>query len=423
MCRFSQRKQLISLLICAPLSALLAQEPTPEASSLINFETALTRAIHNDPALRGLDTAAEAVEGQIEQAGLRPNPVVGAEVENFIGSGPFQGVEGVEVTLGITQLIETNSKRDKRSELARTERTLVDWDRELRLAAIESQVRTVFVEALVAQEALELREEQLALAERSREESARLVNAARSNQVELTRAELAVRQQQFAINQAERALQAARAKLASLWGETGESDFTVTGEIELDTDLPELSQLAALLPRSAYLAQYEGHRRNREAALVLEEARAKPNIQVFGGGRYFNEASGDGAFVAGVKIPWPLFDKNQGNIRTAKARVRAVDYEKAAIRRELFVALTDAYQVMAAAHEEAKSVERDLLPAAEQTLAETEEGYERGRFMLLSVLESRSTLFAIREIYLDALSRYASARAQIEALTRPSTIN
>jgi outer membrane protein TolC len=78
---------------------------------------------------------------------------------------------------------------------------------------------------------------------------------------------------------------------------------------------------------------------------------------------------------------------------------------------------------MAAAHEEAKSVERDLLPAAEQTLAETEEGYERGRFMLLSVLESRSTLFAIREIYLDALSRYASARAQIEALTRPSTIN
>lgn len=423
MYQFSKRKQLLSFLICAPLSALLAQEPTPEASALINFETALTRAIQNDPALRGFDTATEAVEGQIEQAGLRPNPVVGAEIENFIGSGPFQGVQGVEVTLGITQLIETNSKRDKRTELARTERTLVDWDRELRLAAIESQVRTVFVEALVAQEALELREEQLALAERSREESARLVNAARSNQVELTRAELAVRQQQFAINQAERALQAARAKLASLWGETGESDFAVTGSIELDTDLPELVQLVALLPRSAYLAQYEGHRRNREAALVLEEARAKPNIQVFGGGRYFNEASGDGAFVAGVEIPWPLFDKNQGNIRTARAQVRTVDYEKAATRRELIVALTDAYQVLLAAHAEAQSVEKDLLPSAEQTLADTEEGYERGQFTLLSVLESRGTLFEIREIYLDALSRYASAQAQIEALTRPSTIN
>ena len=155
----------------------------------------------------------------------------------------------------------------------------------------------------------------------------------------------------------------------------------------------------------------------------MEQARAKPNFEVFGGGRYFNEASGDAAFVVGVEIPWPLFDKNQGNIRTARAQVRAVEYEEAATRRELIVALTDAYQVLVAAHAEAQSVENDLLPTAEQTLEETEEGYERGQFTLLSVLESRSTLFEIRETYLDALSRYASAQAQIEALTRPSTIN
>jgi len=175
-----------------------------------------------------------------------------------------------------------------------------------------------------------------------------------------------------------------------------------------------------LLPRSATLAQYEGHRRNREAALTLEQARAKPDLEVFGGGRYFNEASGEAAFVVGVEIPWSLFDKNQGNIRTARAQVRAVEYEKAATRRELIIGLTDAYQSLVAAHAEARSVKEDLLPAAEQTLAETEDGYERGQFTLLSVLESRSTLFEIRETYLDALSRYANAQAQIEALTRPA---
>jgi len=423
MYQFSKRKQIVSLLICAPLSALLAQEPIPEKTPPVHYETALTRAIQNDPVLRGFDTAAEAAEGQVEQAGLRPNPVVGAEMENLLGTGPFRDVQGMEVTLGITQLIETAGKRTKRTELARTERALVDWERELRLAAVESEVRTAFVDVLVAQEALELRKEQFSLAERSREETARLVEAARSNQVELTRAELAVRQQQFAINQAERALQAARARLSALWGDSGSSDFAVTGSVELDADLPELVQLVALLPRSAYLAQYEGHRRNREAALNLEQARAKPNFEVFGGGRYFNEESGDAAFVVGVEIPWPLFDKNQGNIRTARAQVRALEYEEAATRRELIVALTDAYQNLVAAHAEAQSVENDLLPTAEQTLADTEEGYERGQFTLLSVLESRSTLFEIRETYLDALSRYASAQAQIEALTRPSTIN
>ena len=423
MYQFSKRKQIVTLLICAPLSALLAQEPTSEEIPPIHYETALSRAIQNDPALRGFDIAVEAAEGQVEQAGLRPNPVVGAEMENIFGSGPFRDVQGMDITLGITQLIETAGKRPKRTELARTERALVDWERELRLAAVESEVRTAFVEVLVAQETLALRKEQLALAERSRKETARLVEAARSNQVELTRAELAVRQQQFAINQAERALQASRARLAALWGESGGSDFTVVGSVELDEDLPELVQLTALLPQSAYLAQYEGHRRNREAALTLEQARAKPNFEVFGGGRYFNEESGDAAFVVGVEIPWPLFDKNQGNIRTARAQVRAVEYEKAATRRELIVALTDAYQNLVAAHAEAQSVENDLLPSAEQTLEETEAGYERGQFTLLSVLESRGTLFEIRETYLDALSRYASAQARIEALTRPASIN
>lgn len=423
MYQFSKRKLFLFILVGVPTGALPAQEPTSERLPPVNLETALERAIQNDPALRGYETAVEAAEGQIEQAGLRPNPVVGVEIENFLGSGPFQDLQGTEVMLGVTQLIETAGKRAKRTELARTEQALVGWERELRLATIESEVRTAFTEALVAQAALELRKEQLSLAERSREETARLVAAARSNQVELTRAELAVRQQQFAINQAERALTAARARLAAFWSESPDTDFSVVGSVELEAGLPELSELIALLPQSAYLAQYEGHRLNREAALTLEEARAKPDFEVFGGGRYFNEASGEAAFLVGVEIPWPIFDQNQGNIRTARARVRAVEYEKAAARRELTVALTDVYQELVAAHEEAQSVQNDLLPAAERTLAETEDGYERGQFTLLSVLESRGTLFEIRETYLDALSRYASAQARIEALTRPSTHN
>jgi len=100
MYRFSKRKQIISLLICAPLSALLAQGPTSEKASPVRYETALTRAIQNDPALRGFDMAVEAAEGQVEQAGLRPNPVVGAEMENLLGTGPFRDVQGVELTLG-----------------------------------------------------------------------------------------------------------------------------------------------------------------------------------------------------------------------------------------------------------------------------------------------------------------------------------
>ena len=58
---------------------------------------------------------------------------------------------------------------------------------------------------------------------------------------------------------------------------------------------------------------------------------------------------------SGIEIPWPLFDKNQGNIRTARAQLRSVDYAQAANRRELIIALTKTYQDLVAAYEEAQS--------------------------------------------------------------------
>lgn len=409
-------------ILWVPVGSLTAQTSINSEPETISYTQALQRAIAAEPRLALNSTLAEAAEGQIEQAELSPNPVVGAEVENFLGTGPVTGVQGLEVTLGISQLIETADKRDKRTALARAERSLVDWKRESLLAQVEASVRSAFVDVLLAQELLDLRREQLTLAEQSAEETTKRVEAARSSQVEQTRAQLAVRQQQFALQQSRRELAALKAVLASYWGESTDASFSVMGEVSIDSTTPEFSELASTLTNTAALSRYSAEERTREAALDLEHARATPDFEVFAGGRYFNEENGNFGFVAGVEIPWPLFDQNQGNIRTARAQLRAVGYEREAVRRELLILLNRAYQNLVAAHAEAQSVEKDLLPTAEQTLDETEEGYQRGQFTLLSVLESRSTLFEIRETYLDALSRYASAQAQIEALTRPSSI-
>ena len=419
---FLKPKQILSIYLCAPLGALLAQTPTDAVETPVSYEIALERALQNDPVLRSFETRYDAAEGQVEQAGLRPNPVVGVEMENAFGTGPFRDVQGAELTLCISQLIETAGKRSKRSELARSEKSLIDWERELRVANLEADVRAAFVDVLLAQESIELREAQLELTERSQSETQRLVEAARSSEVELSRSNLAVRQQDFALQQAQRNLAAARGRLAVLWGDSLQTEYRVTGSVQLDSQVPELAELTVLLPQTAYIAQYESHLLNRESALTLEKANARQDFEVFGGGRYFNEQSGDAAFVVGVQIPWPIFDKNQGNIRSARAELRGVEYEKAITRRELLRALADAYQTLVAAHEEAASLQADLLPSAEHTLKESEKAYEQGRFTLLSVLESRATLFQIREAYLDALGRYATAQARIQALTRPASI-
>jgi len=185
---FLKSKKLFSLYLCAPLSALLSQTTTDFVAAPVSYEIALERALQNDPALSSFESRYEAAEGRVEQAGLRPNPVVGVEVENFIGSGPFRDVQGAEVTLGISQLIETAGKRHKRRELARTEKNLIDWERELRVANLEAEVRAALIEVLLAQESLDLRQAQLELTQRSESETKRLVEAARSSKVELSRA-------------------------------------------------------------------------------------------------------------------------------------------------------------------------------------------------------------------------------------------
>jgi cobalt-zinc-cadmium efflux system outer membrane protein len=52
------------------------------------------------------------------------------EVENFAGSGEFQGFQSAEITIHLSQLIELAGKRGKRVRVAALERDLTAWDYE-----------------------------------------------------------------------------------------------------------------------------------------------------------------------------------------------------------------------------------------------------------------------------------------------------
>lgn len=408
-------------LVATPLGAIAAQSTGDFSPSIerITLAQAIQRATENDPRLELNDAMTEAADGQVEQADLPPNPVVGAEIENFLGTGPISGVQGLEVTLGISQVFETADKRSRRTALAQSQRELLNWKREVTLAELEATVRTAFVETLLAQDIAALREEQLQLAIQSKDATARHVDAAHMSQVTLTRATLAVHQRTIARDKAVNAWQIAQSHLAALWGQSDASTFEVEGYVTLDPELPDFDSVIAQLSSTAQLAQYDALRRSREAALKLEYARATPDFEVFAGGRYYNEANGNFGFVAGVEVPWPMFNKNQGNIRTARAELRAVEHEREAERRLLMRQLNQVYQALSAAHAEAKSIQNTLIPSAQQTLADTKDGFERGQFTQLAVLESRQMLAEMQEAYLEALARYAKAQTELQALTRP----
>ncbi|HYY12907.1 MAG TPA: TolC family protein, partial [Chthoniobacterales bacterium] len=92
------------------------------------------------------------------------------------------------------------------------------------------------------------------------------------------------------------------------------------------------------------------------------------------------------------------------------------DEKRSAVAR-LSTELTDAYQTVARTADEIRVLRDSVLPGAEKSVAAMQAGYQAGRFSYLDINEARQTLAAARLQYLQALSDYHKAVAEIEALT------
>jgi cobalt-zinc-cadmium efflux system outer membrane protein len=137
---------------------------------------------------------------------------------------------------------------------------------------------------------------------------------------------------------------------------------------------------------------------------------------VLGGVRRFREAGGDNAFVLGLAVPLPVFDRNQGNILRAGAEVSRAEADAERGRLFLDAALAGAEQRLDQAWRAADGLRRTVLPAAEEAAGFAREGYAAGKFSLLEVLDAQGALSNVREQLNAALLEVRQARADIARL-------
>ena len=117
-----------------PQHLVTAPQPNPlpegEAKDGLTLPQALALALLQNPELAAFSWEVRAVEAHTLQAGLRPNPELGLEVENLTGYGAFQGGRSVQTTLRLSQRVELGGKRSRRLRVAALERDLAAWDYE-----------------------------------------------------------------------------------------------------------------------------------------------------------------------------------------------------------------------------------------------------------------------------------------------------
>ncbi len=385
-----------------------------EPAGDLTLREALSLALLQNPELKAFAFEVRAREAAVLQAGLLPNPELGAVVENF-GNNALRGFDSTTITLQLSQLIELGGKRAARTEATQLARDLAGWDYERERIKVLTETHKAYVEVLGAQGRTALSKQVVDLAEEVAAAVAKRVMAGKVSPVEETKAGVATASVRIELTRAERELEAARARLAATWGSTAPRFKRALGVLEAVLPIPSLEQLMEWRRQNPELARSATEIAERQAIIGLEETRAIPDLTASFGVRRFDEP-GDDALVVGISLPLPVFNRNQGAILEAQRRLTKAEEERRAAEVRVATALSRAYQTLAGAHAEIIALKAQVLPGAQSAFEAASKGYRLGKFGLLDVLDAQRTLFGAKTQYLRALTDYHQSVAQVEGL-------
>lgn len=390
----------------APVTApVLRSEPLPPALTL---EQALEEAAARSPAIVAARAEVEAARARLRQAGVRFNPELSVDVENFAGTGPFSGLSGTETTVSINQRLDLSGRR--RARVSAAEAGLAA--QELRLAIAEADlaqaVREQFATAVAARERLRLARENEERARELARIAGVLVDAGREPPLRGVRARSVAAQAAATLRAAEAAEEAARRTLASLFG-VDTPPRAVTGGLGniRPTDIAPRQTLEARLA-TAEIALAEAEVGQERAARRLD-----PSIGI---GIRRLEETGDQAFVAGFSMPLPIFDKNRGNIEAAQADVRSAEAQLNNVVAQASARINNARANLAASDARVEALEQAAIPEAGEALRLAQLAYQAGKIDLIELLDAQEAFaFAQTELIEARLARAQAAAALARA--------
>ncbi len=396
---------------------------TPVARSVsdtISLRDAVALVLLHSPDLAAYAWESRAHEARVLPASRLTNPILGVTSEDFGATSRSPGAvisQAVQpqTTFQLSQLVELGSKRMARRRLAAGDRDLAAWDYESARLDVLTRATHAFIDVLYAQELVSLARQSAQLGREVQQAAQARVAAGMVSPVEETKAEVSVAIADVEQQRAERAFIASRARLAAQWGDSVASFQFATGDLGEVSDPPSIGALRARLAQNPELARWAIELEQRRAALSLERSKRVPDLAVMAGYRRFGSVEVD-AFVFGVELPLPIFDRNSGGTAEAASRVSKAFEEQRSAEARVSAALTSAFEALASAHQEMTALRETVLPRSQSIFDASNEGYRLGRFSYLDVLDAQRSLIAARGQYLRAVAEHHKAVADVERL-------
>ena len=398
------------------LSANAAADDGSEPHGELTLAQAVGAALARNPELLSGEYELQAAVARVTQAGVRPNPEMGVALENFGGGGGAHGTHLLESTLTLSQVLELGGQRSRRMEAARSGHDTAIIDREIRQLDVLVELTRRFITVVADQEQLAMAEHATELAQKTLSTITVRVQAARSPEAEKNRATIEVAHAVLERQRAEDELQSARLKLAAMWGSTEPAYESAHADLYSAPAAAPFEELVQRLRRNPDLMRFAAENRLRESELRLAQVQATPNVTIGAGVRRFQE-TGDSALLVNLAVPLPVFDRNQGNIQEADAKRSRIAFDERAAYVEARSVLFELYQDFQATQRETRALRETIIPQAEQALAQTESGYQRGRFSYLELVNVQRELVDSQRSAIKAAANAHRLAAEIERLT------
>lgn len=417
---------IITLVVWLPVSAL-AQTVAPQSSpslpplqdtGVLTLETATEQFLRRNLTVEAARLEVGVAGTERISARLFPRPGLTVSAENLRVSGPTQFNNLYEVGLTVAQPIELGNRRERRAELA--ERTVAVAEMQLTevLRRRLFELRRTYYETILARTVLNIERE-------NRDNFAELVrfNTARFEEGyiaegELIRVRLERVKYDSAIAQATLALRQSKIRLLEQLGETQferAGTLDVTGTLEgraVTLDLEQLRQSALANRSDIKVAEAEVAR--AESAFRLERSRAKGEITPFVG---YRKVGRDNTVLAGITVPLPFGNRNQGGVARAEAEQRVSETSLRIVRNRALAEVESAYQAYETAREQVKAYETGLLQQADESRDIQLAAYREGVAELVALLDAQRTRSEVRTNYYRALFDYQTSIFQLELAT------
>ncbi|MBK7381071.1 MAG: TolC family protein [Ignavibacteriales bacterium] len=411
-------KFIFLLLFCSSIVVIAQQDKDSIKvnEEEITLQEAVDSALINNPNLKAFEYEISSLEKIKTQAGLSPNPEANFEAEDFLGGKELSGITGSQYTLSGSQLFELGGKRSSRINLAEKEINSAQGNYELIKLDVIAQVKSAFFGLYQIHHQILLQQKFIQINEEILKTVSERVKAGRTSPAEESKVKVALINSQIELQRLQRSYSSAQTKLNSLLGTVGKNLVPSTDLFEQLFTPPNREDVLEELENIPSIKNLGNESNFRKAQLQLEKSQAIPDLTASLGVRYLNELKTN-SFVAGLSIPLPIFNRNQGNIQSAEVRIQQMDEIINSRKLTVISLLNTSFNNLLSAYNNAVQLRENILPESEKAYEITRQGYLQGRFAFIDLLDAQRTLFETQTQYLLELSDYYNSLIEIENVT------